>query len=163
VVQAATQQLPYSAQLKKLVSLLFRISFSVLERSNEVSLEPPHFQTEQAQLPQPAFIAEVFQSSDPLCGPPLNLLQQFHIILVLGASGLDTVLQVGPREGRVERDNPLPLSVGHPSSDAAQGTVGLPGYWLMSPFLSTGIPKSLSIGLISVSSSLSQYTYLRLP
>jgi len=46
---------------------------------------------------------------------------------VLGIPGLDTALQMGPGEGRAERDNPLPFPAGHLSQDAAQDTAGLPG------------------------------------
>ena len=82
-------------------------------------------QTEQAQLPKPVFTGEVLQSSDHLCGPPLDPLQQFF--LVLRATDLDTGLQKRPHNGRAEGDNPLPLPAGHPSSDAAQDAVGLRG------------------------------------
>ena len=40
--------------------------------------------------------------------PPLEPLQKLHIFPELLAPGLDTVLQLGPHEGRVEGDNPLP-------------------------------------------------------
>ena len=33
-----------------------------------------------------------------------------------------------PHEGKVERDNHFSLPAGHPSSDAYQDTVGLPGF-----------------------------------
>ncbi|KAK4829738.1 hypothetical protein QYF61_006447 [Mycteria americana] len=42
---------------------------------------------------QPVFIGEVLQPSDHLHGPPLDLLQQVHV-LMLGAPELNTVLQV---------------------------------------------------------------------
>jgi len=44
---------------------------------------------------QPVIIGEVLQPSDCLCGPPLNLLQQLHVLLVLGTPELDRGLQVG--------------------------------------------------------------------
>ena len=40
---------------------------------------------------------------------------------------LDTVLQVGSHENRVEGENPLPRPAGHISPDAAQDTVGFLG------------------------------------
>ena len=46
------------------------------------------------------------------------------VLLVLGFPGLAAVLQMGSHRGRAE-DNSLPLSAGHPSSDAAQDIVGL--------------------------------------
>jgi len=52
-------------------------------------------QAKQAHLPQSLFIGEVLQPSDHLHGPPLDLLQQPLIPPVLGAPGLDTVLQMG--------------------------------------------------------------------
>jgi len=38
------------------------------------------------------------QSSDHLSGPPLDLPQELHVLPVLGASGLDAVLQMGPHK-----------------------------------------------------------------
>jgi len=46
-----------------------------------------------------------------LSGPPLDQLQQLHILLVLRAPGLDTVLQMEPHNGRGEGHNPLSLSM----------------------------------------------------
>ena len=46
----------------------------------------------QAEIPQA--LGEVLQPSRCLCDPPLDLLQQLHVFLVLGAPGLDTVLQM---------------------------------------------------------------------
>lgn len=63
--------------------------------------------------------------SDDLCGPPLDLLQHPHFLLVLRAPCLDIVLQVGSDEDRIERDNHLVHSAGHLSSDSVQDTVGL--------------------------------------
>jgi len=67
------------------------------------------------------------QSLDHLCGPSLDPPQKVHIFPVLEAPDLDTVLQTGPCEGRVEGKNPLPFLAGHPPVDAAQNTVGLQG------------------------------------
>ena len=68
------------------------------------------------------FIGEALQSSDHLHVPPLNSLQLLCILPVLGAPGLDAVLQMEPHKGRAEGDNHLPLPAGHPSFDAAQNT-----------------------------------------
>ena len=46
-------------------------------------------------------------------------------LLMLGAPGLDTVLQMGPHKGRAEEDN---HPAGHLSFDAVQDTVGLLGH-----------------------------------
>ena len=52
-------------------------------------------QAKQTQLPQRFFTGGVLQPSDHLHGPPLDLLQKLHILLVMGAQELDAVLQVG--------------------------------------------------------------------
>ncbi|KAK4815348.1 hypothetical protein QYF61_000180 [Mycteria americana] len=41
----------------------------------------------------PSILREVFQPSDHFCGPPLDLLQQVHVFLVLGMPELDAILQ----------------------------------------------------------------------
>ena len=94
---------------------------------NEVCPEPSLFQAKQAHFPQPFFIGEVLQPCDHLSGPPRDLFQELCVLLVLGAPGLDTVLQMGPHNSWVEGDNHLPLPAGHSSFNAAQNTVGLPG------------------------------------
>ncbi|KAK4815839.1 hypothetical protein QYF61_008442 [Mycteria americana] len=65
----------------------------VLEGCNKVSLEPSLLQAEQPQLSQPVFIGEVFHPSDHFCGPPVDPLQQVHVLLVLRTPELDAVLQ----------------------------------------------------------------------
>ena len=95
-----------------------------MEEHSELPLEPSVFQIEQAQLPQPSFIAEVLQISNHLHGPPLNLLQQLNIPPVLG----DQVWMQYSRWGLIMAEqgrtaSPFPHC--HPSADAAQGTVGL--------------------------------------
>ena len=78
---------------------MFICSLQILEGHNEVSPEPSLLQAKQAQLfPQPFLIAEVLQPSDHLSGPPLDLLQELHILRVLGVPGLDAVLHVGPHK-----------------------------------------------------------------
>jgi len=56
----------------------------VLEGHSEVSSEPSLLQAKQAQLPQPFLIGEALQPSHHLSGPPLVLLQQLCVSLVLG-------------------------------------------------------------------------------
>ena len=68
------------------------------------------------------------QPSDNLCDPPLDLLQQLHILLVLEAPELDTVLQVESHESIVEVQDHLSQPAGHVSLEAAQDTVSLLGY-----------------------------------
>jgi len=41
-------------------------------------LEPSLLQAEQLQLPQPVLVGEVFYSMDHLCGPPLDVFQQYN-------------------------------------------------------------------------------------
>ncbi|KAK4818827.1 hypothetical protein QYF61_019864 [Mycteria americana] len=70
---------------------------------------------------------EVLQPSDHLHGPPLDLLQQAHVLLMLGAPELKAVLQVGSHESGAEGENHLPRPADHASFDAAQDTVGFLG------------------------------------
>ncbi|KAK4817048.1 hypothetical protein QYF61_026356 [Mycteria americana] len=63
---------------------------------------------------------EVFHPSDHLCDPPLDPLQQLHVLLALRAPELDAVLQVGSHHSRAEGQNHLPPPAGHASFDAAQ-------------------------------------------
>jgi len=67
-------------------------------------MRSPHslLQTVQAQLPQPVFIGGVLQPSYHAHGLPLDLLEQLHIFLVLGALGLQPVHQMGLHKGKVE-------------------------------------------------------------
>src|SRR5699024_8009122 len=64
---------------------LFICSLQVLKSHNEVSLEPSLLQAKQAQLPQPFLTGEVLQPSDHRSGPPLDPLQELHVLPVLGA------------------------------------------------------------------------------
>ncbi|KAK4815374.1 hypothetical protein QYF61_001362 [Mycteria americana] len=82
---------------------------------------------EQPQLSEPVLIGGVFHPSDHFCGPPLDPLQQVHVLPVLRAPELDAVLQVRSHQTRVEGQNPLPRPAGHASFDAAQDTVGFLG------------------------------------
>ena len=52
-------------------------------------------QAEQPQLSQPFLIGEVLQPSDHVCGPPLHPLQNIHVLPMLGAPELGTVLRWG--------------------------------------------------------------------
>ena len=108
-----------------LLPFLLISSLQVLEGLSEVFLEISLFKVKKAQLPRPFSIGEKLQPFDHLCGLLLDLLQQFF--LVLGAQGLDVILQMEPHKGRVEGHNPLPFRAGHLSFAAAQESVGLPG------------------------------------
>ena len=52
--------------------------------------------------------------------PSSGSFQKLNLFPVLESPQLDTVLQIGPRKGRIERGSHLPRPPGHPSSDAAQ-------------------------------------------
>ncbi|KAJ7395230.1 hypothetical protein BTVI_156996 [Pitangus sulphuratus] len=81
-------------------------SLQTLEGCYEVSMQPSFLQAEQSQLSQPAFIREVLQSSYHPHGPPLDLLQQFRTILMLGPSELHAVFQVESHESRAGGESP---------------------------------------------------------
>lgn len=55
---------------------------------------------------------DVLQTSDQLCGPPLNSIQQTHVLLTLAASELKVVSQVGAHKGGVEGRNHAPQPAG---------------------------------------------------
>ena len=95
-----------------------------MEGCNEVSSQPSLLQTEQAQLLQPDFIGEALQLSDYPTGPPLSSVQILHILSMLRAPDLDEILQMGPHTDVVEKNNHFTHHL-HPSSDAAQDTLGL--------------------------------------
>ena len=80
----------------------------MLEGHYKVSSELSLLQAEEPQISQPVLTGEVLQTSDHLCGPPLDLLQQLCVLLVLEALELDAVLQVESHESRVEGQNHLP-------------------------------------------------------
>jgi len=73
----------------------------VLEGCNKVSPESSLLQAEQPQLSQPFLTGEVFQPSDLFCGPPLDLLQQVHVLHVLSALELDARLWVRSQQSGV--------------------------------------------------------------
>ena len=104
--------------------------------------------------------SDVLPLSNHFCGPPLDLLQQIHIFLVLVTIGLDTVLQMGHHEGSIESDNPLPLPAGPFFFDAAQNTIGpfgckgtLLAHVQIFVHVHFRTPKIFSAGLFSVSFS----------
>ncbi|KAK4810863.1 hypothetical protein QYF61_008835 [Mycteria americana] len=123
----ASLNLP-SLSLKPLFLVLSQQALlKILEGCYKVSPQPSLLQAEQPQLSQPVLVGEVLQPSDHLHGPPLDSLQQLHVLLVLRAPELDAVLQVRSHQSGVEWQNHLPRPAGHASFDAAQDTVGLLG------------------------------------
>jgi len=113
----------------------------LLEGCSKVSPQLALLQAEQPQLSQPFHIAEVLQPSDHLCGPPLNLLQQLHVLLVLRAPELDAVLQVGSHQSRAEGQNHLPCPAGHASLDAVQDVIALDLRHISSQLLERSNPE----------------------
>ena len=83
-------------------------------------------QAEQTQLSQPVLTGEVVQSSDGFCVPPLDLLQQFHILPVLRAPEQGAAFQVGSHQSGVEGQNHLPRPAGHAAFDAVCSTQKYP-------------------------------------
>ena len=70
------------------------------------------------------------QSSQGRCSSLLIIFVALHwtlpnssVLLALGIPDLDIILQMGLHESRVERDNHLPVTAGHPSADAAQDPI----------------------------------------
>jgi len=96
-----------------LVLLLLICFLRVLEGHSEVSSQPSLLQTEQAQLLQPFFIREEFQPYDHHHGPPLDLLQQLHILPVVGPQTRTQYSRWGFT--RVEGDNHFPCPASHHS------------------------------------------------
>ncbi|KAK4807440.1 hypothetical protein QYF61_001991 [Mycteria americana] len=123
--------------------------------------QPSLLQAEQPQLSQPVLIGEVLQPPDHFCGPPLDPLQQLHVLLVLRTPELDAVLQGGltraEQRGRI------------PSLDLLATLLWMQprmllAFWaasahcrLMSSLSSISTPKSFSTGLLSIPSSPSLY------
>lgn len=61
---------------------------------------------------QPFLTGEVLQPSDHLSGPPLDPLQEFHVLPVLWAPGLDTVLKLSTAAHTNTR-SALPMNCWH--------------------------------------------------
>ncbi|TRZ24811.1 hypothetical protein HGM15179_002309, partial [Zosterops borbonicus] len=79
-------------------------------------------QCEQPQLSQPFLTGENLGFYDHFCIHPLDLVQQVLVFLMLGIPGLDTILQMGSQESRVEGEYQLPHPAGHVSVEADQET-----------------------------------------
>ena len=94
------------------------------------SPEPSLLRTKQVQFPQPFLTGEVLQPSGHLSGPPLDLLQELHVLPVLGAPGLDTVLALGMDKNEFDSDSwQPPLGKGffsglHPSLLTTDSSIG---------------------------------------
>ena len=119
--------LSQQALLKTSLSSFSIGPIQVLEGCYKVSPQSSLLHAEEPQFSQLFLIGEVLQPSDQLCGPPLDPLQQLHVLLVLRAPELDVGLQVGSHQSRAERQNPLPRPAGHVAFDSAQDMVGCLG------------------------------------
>jgi len=93
--------------LVKSPSPTFLYALQVLEGCYKVSLQPSLLQAGQCQLSQPFLLEEVLHPSDHFCGPPVDLLQQVHVLLMLGAPELNARLQVGSHQSGGAESPPL--------------------------------------------------------
>ena len=99
----------------------------------QLTSESSLLQAEQPPLLKSVLAGEVFHPLDHFSGPPLDVLQEICIFLVLRTPHLDTVLQVRLHQHRAERQDQLSSPAGCVSFDAAQDTVGFlgcEGTWL---------------------------------
>ena len=141
-------------------------SLQVLKGHYKISSEPSFLQAEGPQLSQPLPTAEVLQPSDHLHSPPLDLLQQLHVLLVLGVPELDAILQEGlMRAEQRGRITSLTLLV----TLLLKRSVILLAFWAVSAhcWLSlrlspVSIPRPFTSGLLSSHYLPSLYLCLRL-
>ena len=102
---------------------------------------------------QSVLTEEVLQPSDHLQGPPLDLLQQLHVLLVLRDPELDSVFHKGYHKNRVEGRITSPvllvtLLLMQPRTQLALWAAST-HFQLILNLLSTDTPKSFSSGLFS--------------
>ena len=97
---------------KKSVLPLLISSLQVLEDHTEASGEPSLLQAKEAQLFLSFF--KGLQPSDHPPGPPLDPIQQLHVLLVLRAPGMGPGLQMETHKGRAQGDSPLSLPAATP-------------------------------------------------
>jgi len=69
----------------------------------------------------------MLQAPNHLCGPPLDSVLKFPVLLELGGPELDTLLQMSPHQGRVKGKNHFLHPTDHTLSNASQDTIGLLG------------------------------------
>jgi len=82
--------------------VLLTPTLQIFRGISKVPSQPSLLQAQQAQLPQPLLIAEMLQSPPHPRSPALDSLQYLVVFLELGSPELDTALQMGPPQGRVE-------------------------------------------------------------
>lgn len=73
------------------------------------------------------FIGEELQPSCHLHASPLDLLQQIHVLIMLGVAELSAGLHMESHESRVEGENCLPGPAGHAAFDPARDMAGFQG------------------------------------
>ncbi|KAJ7413899.1 hypothetical protein BTVI_42146 [Pitangus sulphuratus] len=87
------------------------VSQMILIDIDEVPFHSSLSKAEQAQLPQPFLVGEMFQSLHHVHSPPVDLLQDLHVSVVLRSPELDTALQLPPgawrKEGFFEKQKTL--------------------------------------------------------
>lgn len=75
-------------------------SFQAVAESGEVSPEPPFFQAEHPQLPQPLLTGFVLQTLHQPHFPSLDSLQPLNVFLAVRGPELDTGFKVWPHQHR---------------------------------------------------------------
>ncbi len=108
--------------------LLITTSLQEVVECNEVSFQPPLFQTKQSQLPQPLLIRLVLQTPHQFCCSSLDTFQGLSVFPVVRSPKLDTVLEVQPHQGCLQGDDNLPAPAGHTISNTGQDGIGLLGH-----------------------------------
>jgi len=101
-------------------------NFNIIKYWKASTRSPPEFSLLQAEEPQrsePILMRQVLWPSDQLRSPPLDLLQQLDVLLVLGAP--DWMQHSRWDLRRAEWQNHLPQPAGHTSLNATQDMVGL--------------------------------------
>lgn len=89
--------LPNFTNTKMLLFDFIKIAHRIIEWFGLEGIWKIFLQAEEPQVSQPVFMGEVHQSSEHLCGPLLNSLQQVHVRM-LGIPELNTELEVGSHE-----------------------------------------------------------------
>lgn len=137
-----------------------------MKSSNKLSSKPYLLQTAQPHLSLCLHRGD-FHSSNKFHGPPLDLLQQVHVIPVLRIPELNTGLWAVSHQTEVEGENFCfdllsTLSLMHPGIWLAIWAVSTHCH-LTFGFSSISTSNSCSAGLLSIPLSLRQYSYQGVP
>ncbi|PKU30659.1 hypothetical protein llap_19038 [Limosa lapponica baueri] len=103
-------------------------SFQVVVESDKVSSQPPFLQAKQSLFSQLLLIRLVLQTPHWIRCPSLNALQHLSVLLVVRGPKLDTVLEMGLHQCRVQGDDRFPSPSHHTVPDTDQDAVGLLGH-----------------------------------